>query len=214
MSFAFRFLGTGTSQGVPLIGKEYPEAYLANPRNHRLRASIYVETPSARVVVDTTPDFRTQMLREKLGHLDAVIITHAHADHIMGMDDCRRICDLRGGPLPVHATEETFRSLRRVFDYAFGGHPIPFSYFHPLPRVIDGPFEIGDLRIVPFQLPHGRITTTGLIFEQGGPGAWPTTATARRCPRPRSRRRAGSRWPCWMRSARNPIPRTCASTRR
>ena len=86
----------------------------------------------------------------------------------MGMDDCRRVCDLREGPLPVYATEETFRSLRRVYDYAFGDHPIPFSYFHPQPKVIDGPFEIGDLRVTPFQLPHGRMNTTGMVFEQGG----------------------------------------------
>ena len=151
-----------------MIGTEYPTGYLANPKNHRLRSSLYIKTPVCQVVIDTTPDFRTQMLREQLGFLDAVIITHAHADHIMGLDDCRRVCDLRKGPLPVYATEETFRSLRRVYDYAFGDHPIPFSYFHPQPKVIDGPFEIGDLRVTPFQLPHGRMNTTGMVFEQGG----------------------------------------------
>lgn len=168
MSFQFCFLGTGTSQGVPVIGAEYPTGYLANPKNHRLRSSLYIKTPICQVVIDTTPDFRTQMLREQLGFLDAVIITHAHADHIMGLDDCRRVCDLRGGALPIHATKETLSDLSRIFQYAFDGRPIAFSYFKPAPQPITGPFEIGDLRITPFQLPHGRITTTGLVFEQNG----------------------------------------------
>ncbi len=162
------FLGTGTSQGVPVIGCNCAVCLSDDPRDKRLRSSVYIETPEARWVIDTGPDFRAQCLREGICHLDAVVYTHSHTDHVMGFDDLRRFCMIKNGPIPVYATRETLQVLAQVFEFAFNGKNRFPGYVLPDPRPITGTFHLGGLDVTPLPLPHGRTTSTGYLHEKDG----------------------------------------------
>jgi phosphoribosyl 1,2-cyclic phosphate phosphodiesterase len=160
------FLGTGTSQGVPMIRCNCTVCRSTDPRDNRTRASIYLETPEGAYVVDTGADFRTQCLRENIWQVDAVIMTHAHTDHVMGFDDLRRFASPRGGRMPVYASAETMADLARVFAFAFETE-IPWpGYLKPEPHIISGPFSLGETRIAPLPVPHGSSETYGYLFSQ------------------------------------------------
>jgi phosphoribosyl 1,2-cyclic phosphate phosphodiesterase len=159
------FLGTGTSQGVPMIGCDCEVCHSSDPRDQRLRSSIYVQTPECAWVVDTGTDFRTQALRENIRRLDAVVFTHSHTDHIMGFDDLRRYShDL--GSIPVYASAETMRDLARVYEFAFNGLNRFPGYLVPVPHIVDGPFLLGKTLLTPLPVPHGRSTVNGYLFSR------------------------------------------------
>ena len=165
--FVVTFLGTGTSVGVPMIACDCEVCCSEDPRNKRLRSSIYIETPECSWVVDTGTDFRTQALRENIRRVDAVLFTHSHTDHIMGFDDLRPFSMMRGS-LPIYASRETMTDLERVFMFAFK-NPNPFpGYLKPEPHIVDGPFSLGGTTITPLPVPHGAFTVTGYLFERAG----------------------------------------------
>lgn len=165
------FLGTGTSQGVPMIACDCPVCRSSDPRNHRSRTSIHVVMDGLHVQVDAAPEFRLQCLRERIGKLDLFILTHGHADHITGMDDLRRYCDLIGGEaLTVYATEEGRERVRSIYPYAVGERPAAKGYaafrLQAMPPVLDLPQGTIESTL----LPHGGIDTLGLVFTERSSG--------------------------------------------
>lgn len=162
------FLGTGTSHGVPVIGCRCAVCRSEDPRDKRFRSSVLLRHGGKAFVIDTGPDFRSQCLRAGLGHLDAVIYTHSHTDHIMGFDDLRRFCDTEAGTIRIYASAQTMTDLERVYHFAFNGFKNVPGYVRPEPVVVSGPFEYAGLEIEPFELPHGSCTTLGYVFSRGG----------------------------------------------
>src|SRR5690606_22579831 len=145
------------SLGVPLVGNDWGACDPAEPRNRRLRPSILVEAGGATVLVDTTPDCRAQLLAAGVTRLDAVLYTHAHADHVHGMDDLRPLALRRGAPQPAYADAATLEMLELRFGYALASVDMDRGFYRPIltPHLIDGPFQIAGLTVVPFVQEHG-----------------------------------------------------------
>jgi phosphoribosyl 1,2-cyclic phosphate phosphodiesterase len=161
------FLGTGTSTGVPAIGCECETCTSDDPRDKRLRVSILIEHAGQTVIVDTSSDFRQQALRQKIKWLDAVLITHCHADHVFGLDDIRPL-NFRYGPLGIYANERAWKDIRRIFQYVFEptyfGGGIPQIIPHTV--VVGAPFCIGkDLIVTPLEVLHGRLPVIAYRFN-------------------------------------------------
>ena len=165
------FLGTGTSQGVPMIACHCAVCTSADPRNRRTRASIHVVMDGLHIQVDATPEFRLQCLREKVEQLDVFILTHGHNDHITGMDDLRRFCDLHGGTaLTVYTTDEGMGRVLALFPYAIAERPIAKGYAAFQLAVMPPVLEFPQGTIHSTLLPHGGINTLGLVFTERSSG--------------------------------------------
>lgn len=170
-------LGCGASTGVPAIGPDWGRCDPADRRNRRRRASVLVEVGPVAILIDTSPDLREQLIDARVRRLDAVVMTHAHADHLHGIDDLRGLNRLMGQTIPLWADAATLAEIRRRFGYVL--EPVSGSgrYDKPTlaPHEISGRFAIGDVDIVPFVQDHGFNTTLGLRI---GPMAYSTDVTA------------------------------------
>lgn len=157
-------LGTGTSQGVPVIGCDCEVCTSADVRDHRLRSSALLSDGDTNIIIDAGPDFRQQMLRTHVRHVNCILLTHEHNDHVIGLDDVRPFNFSSGHPMAVYALPRVAEQVRRRFEYVFG-EPIP-----GVPRIElitldkDSPFCIGSVKIQPVEIMHGRIPILGFRF--------------------------------------------------
>ncbi len=159
------FLGTGTSQGIPVIGSSHPVCLSTNPKDKRLRVSVLIEWEQHAYVIDCGPDFRQQMLRAHCTKIDGILFTHEHADHTAGLDDIRPFV-FRQGDMPIYAHERVIGELERRFDYIFEtenrypGAPAVITN-----KITNNPFEISDLSVVPINGIHYNLQVFGYRFQ-------------------------------------------------
>ena len=160
------FLGTGTSQGIPVIGSDHPVCLSKDPRDKRLRVSVLVSWNEFNYVIDCGPDFRQQLLTHPIAKLDGILFTHEHADHVAGIDDIRPFF-FRQGDIPIYADERVVTALKRRYDYIFADE----DRYPGAPAVKvnligkNTPFQLGGLKIVPIEAFHNRLPVLGYRIE-------------------------------------------------
>jgi len=169
-------LGCGASTGVPAIGPNWGACDPNDPRNRRRRASLLVEVGAVAILFDMSPDLREQLLDAGVRRLDAVVMTHAHADHLHGIDEMRQLNQLMGAAIPLWGDGRTLAEIRRRFGYALDPPAEPGGYYKPVlePREITGPFAVRGVPLIPFAQDHGFSTTLGFRI---GSAAYSTDVT-------------------------------------
>ncbi len=162
-----RFLGTGTSQGIPVIGCDCSACTSDDPRDQRLRCAILLKIDDQQFIIDIGPDFRQQMLLAKVDRLDAVLLTHEHNDHIIGLDDIRPFNFRSGKEMPIYASPVVQASLKERFPYIFSHNPYPGAPSVVF-RNIDAKesFQIGDTTIIPIEAFHGKLPVLGFRIDK------------------------------------------------
>ena len=161
------FLGTGTSHGIPMIGCGCPVCRSDDPRNRRLRPSVFVENGESNVLVDATPDFRMQALRAGITRVDAVLLTHSHADHVLGLDDLRVFTEREARKMPLYGSLSSLTDIQRVFPYACTEKPAwpGLPSFELRPIEANREFQVSGFKCRAVPLPHGRMTVFGFVLD-------------------------------------------------
>jgi len=161
----FTLTGSGTSQGVPVIGCKCQVCTSTDPRDKRLRTSGLLQSETTTIVFDTGPDFRQQMLRAGVERLDAVVFTHEHQDHLAGLDDVRPFFFRQEGDFPIYARPQVQARIRKSFDYAFQDYPYPGVPKFELRDIPEDALQIGDIQLTPIPLLHGRLPVLGFRID-------------------------------------------------
>lgn len=161
----YTFLGTGTSQGIPLIGCRCATCLSTDVRDKRLRSSLMVESATTRLVIDIGPDFRYQMLRAGVERVDALVLTHEHNDHVVGLDEVRALNFVQQEPMNIYCTERVEKSLRKRFYYIFENSDYPGIPLLRIHRIGEESFHVGDIELQPLPVYHADMPVLG--FRMG-----------------------------------------------